>query len=417
MFLLAMLCMVSSISLYAGANSEDTGKKEVEVFHWWTSGSEAVAWKLLQQQLAEKGIAYVDFPVVRGEQALNELRVRVSVGNPPTAAQMLGFSILDWAELGASAQLDDIAKEEGWDEIIPEEIKKFSKYKGKWVSVPVNIHSTNWLWMNNKLLDKLNIAIPTTWDEYVTALERVKSSGKIALAHGGEAWQNATLFDGVALATGGPFFYKKALIDLDITEINSVTMEAVFDRMTVLRSYVDDNFLNRSWDSATAMVINGEAAFQMMGDWVKGEFRKAGMLSGNDFIGVRTPNTQGSVLFSSDQFFMFRVDPERELAQKELVKTMMNASFQEQFSMIKGSVPARTDIIGTSMDSISQKGIQDVISASNNESFLGSMAHGYAVTPAVQNAMYDVITRHFNGEYSSSKQAVQKFIQAIQSAW
>ena len=53
-------------------------------------------------------------------------------------------------------------------------------------------------------------------------------------------------------------------------------MIKVFDQMRTMRGFVDKNFSGRDWNLATAMVMNGEAAFQIMGDWAKGEFLAAG---------------------------------------------------------------------------------------------------------------------------------------------
>jgi glucose/mannose transport system substrate-binding protein len=41
------------------------------------------------------------------------------------------------------------------------------------------------------------------------------------------------------------------------------------------------------------MVIEGKGGMQMMGDWAKGEFLKAGKKPGTDFVCVRFPGTQG----------------------------------------------------------------------------------------------------------------------------
>ena len=49
----------------------------------------------------------------------------------------------------------------------------------------------------------------------IAALDKVKAAGKVALAHGGQPWQDATLFDAVLMSTGGPEFYKATMIDLD----------------------------------------------------------------------------------------------------------------------------------------------------------------------------------------------------------
>src|SRR5210317_1074144 len=142
---------------------------DVEVLHWWTSGGEAAALNVLKQDLESKGIGWADMPVAGGggEAAMTVLRARVTSGIPPTAVQMLGFDILDWAEEGALANLYDVAAEEGWDDVVPAALQFFAKSDGKWISAPVNVYSTNWVWANKKMLDDLGIAQPASWDEFV----------------------------------------------------------------------------------------------------------------------------------------------------------------------------------------------------------------------------------------------------------
>ena len=215
-----------------------------------------------------------------GEQAMTVLRARVTSGNPPTAVQMLGFDILDWAEQGVVADLNATAAEEGWDDVVPAALQGFSKYDGKWIAAPVNVHSTNWVWANKAIFDELGLEEPADWDGLIAALDAIKEAGYTAVAHGGQAWQDATIFDAVVMTTGGPDFYQSSMIDLDAEALGSETMQTVFDRMTQIRGYVDDNFSGRDWNLATAMVIEGEAGVQFMGDWAKGEFLNADKVPG-----------------------------------------------------------------------------------------------------------------------------------------
>lgn len=173
--------------------------EDVEVLHWWTSGGEAAALTVLKDNLAAQSIGWLDMPVAGGggESAMTTLRARVTAGNPPTAVQMLGFDIQDWAAEGALGNLNAVATAEGWDAVVPAALQAFSKYEGNWIAAPVNVHSTNWVWANKAVLDGLGIAQPTTWDEFVAAMQAVEDSGLVALAHGGQAWQEATVFDGV----------------------------------------------------------------------------------------------------------------------------------------------------------------------------------------------------------------------------
>lgn len=390
---------------------------EVEVLHWWTSGGEAAALSLLKKDLEQKGITWKDMPVAGGggSNAMTVLRARVAAGTAPTAVQMLGFDILDWAKQGVVANLNDMAAQENWDALIPEALKKFSKYDGKWIAAPVNVHSTNWVWANKKIFDELNLAVPQTWDEMMAAAEKIKKAGYIPLAHGGQAWQEATMFDGVVLSVGGVDFYRKAMIDLDSSALGSKTMEKVFDRMRQLRNLVDDNFPGRDWNLATAMVINGDAAMQIMGDWAKGEFLNADKEPGVDFLCFRMPDTQDFISFNADQFVMFKVGETGMADQAELAKAIMSPSFQSAFNIVKGSVPARMDVSDEGFDDCGRKAIKDLKAAVNNNTLVGSFAHGHASPANVKNAMYDVITAHFNSQMSSAE-AVKRLVKAVETA-
>ena len=390
---------------------------DVEVLHWWTSGGEAAALNVLKDDLEAQGIGWTDMPVAGGggEQAMTVLRARVTAGDAPTAVQGLGFDILDWGAQGALANLNDVAAEEGWDAVVPEALQAFAKYDGKWISAPVNVHSTNWVWANKEVLEANGLSVPQSWDDFVNAVETLKAAGITPIAHGGQAWQDATVFDAVAMSTGGPDFYKSAFIDLDEEALGSDTMKEAFDRMAFIRANVDDNFSGRDWNLATAMVINGEAGFQMMGDWAKGEFLNAGKVPGEDFLCFRFPGTQEQVTFNADQFMMFDQGGEVSNEQAALASAILSPSFQSAFNVVKGSVPARTDVSGEAFDACGKQGMADLAAAAASGNLFGSMAHGHANPAGVKNAIYDVVTAHFNGEYDSAT-AVEELVDAVSIA-
>ncbi|WP_375230947.1 ABC transporter substrate-binding protein [Roseobacter sp. S98] len=390
---------------------------DVEVLHWWTSGGEAAALNVLKGDLENQGIGWQDMPVAGGggTEAMTVLRARVTAGDAPTAVQALGFDILDWGAQGALADLNEVAAKEGWDDVVPAALQAFAKHDGKWISAPVNVHSTNWVWANKAVLDANGIAVPQTWDEFTAAVEKLSAAGVTPIAHGGQAWQDATVFDAVAMSTGGPDFYKAAFIDLDEDALGSDTMKEAFDRMAFIRANVDDNFSGRDWNLATAMVINGEAGFQMMGDWAKGEFLNAGKTPGEDFLCFRFPGTQEQVTFNADQFMMFDQGGVVSDEQAALASAILSPSFQSAFNVVKGSVPARTDVSNEAFDACGKQGMADLAAAASSGNLFGSMAHGHANPASVKNAIYDVVTAHFNGEYDSAT-AVEELVDAVSIA-
>lgn len=406
--------IAASIALAAGMSSAVTSATaaDVEVLHWWTSGGEAAALDVLKQDLETQGVGWKDMPVAGGggEAAMTTLRARVTAGNAPTAVQMLGFDITDWANEDVLANLNSVAAEENWDAVVPTALQSFSKHDGNWIAAPVNVHSTNWVWISKSALDAAGGKAPESWEELVTVLDAMKANGITPLAHGGQPWQDATIFDAVVLSMGNDF-YKQSMIDLDMDALSGDTMVEVFQRMETLRSYVDDNFSGRDWNLASAMVIEGKAGMQMMGDWAKGEFLKAEQTPGEDFLCIRFPGTQGSVTFNSDQFAMFGQDGDAD-AQQKMAAAILSPTFQSAFNVVKGSVPARTDVSDADFDDCGKKGMKDLAEANEAGSLYGSMAHGHAAPAAIKNAVYDVVTQHFNGGMSN-EEAAEELANAI----
>lgn len=390
--------------------------EEVEVLHWWTAGGEAAALNVLKENLEAKGVTWQDMPVAGGSgvEAMTVLRSRVTSGNPPTAVQMLGFDIRDWAAEGVLGDLGDVAEAEGWADVVPPALQEFSKYDGKWIAAPVNVHSTNWMWINKDALDAAGGKAPETWDELIVVLDKMKENGITPLAHGGQPWQDGTVFDSVVLGLGDDF-YKSAIIEQDPEALSSDKMVEAFKRMEVLRGYVDDNFSGRDWNLASAMVINGEAGMQAMGDWAKGEFLRSDQVPGEDFVCIRFPDTQGSVLFNSDQFAMFAVDEGKQKAQKVMASAVMDPAFQIAFNTVKGSVPARTDVPNDAFDDCGKKGMADLAEAAANGTLQGSMAHGHGASSNIKSAIFDVVTAHFNGEFSA-EEAAEELANAVEAA-
>jgi glucose/mannose transport system substrate-binding protein len=398
------------------AHAQDV--KEVQMLHWWTSGGEAAALNVLKEDLSKEGFAWKDVPVAGGggDAAMTALKAMVAAGNYPTASQMLGYTVLDYAEAGVMGDLTETAAKEGWDKSVPAALQKFSVYDGKWVAAPVNVHSVNWLWINKAVMDKIGGTEPKTFDDFIALLDKAKAAGVIPLALGGQNWQEATMFDSVVLSTGGPEFYKKAFNDLDEESLKSDTMKKSFDNLAKLVTYVDPNFSGRDWNLATAMVIKGDALVQVMGDWAKGEFNAAKKAPDTDFLCYRFPGTDGSVIYNSDMFGMFDVPDDRKAAQVALATATLSKSFQSAFNVVKGSVPARTDVPDTDFDACGKKGMADLKAANEGGTLFGSLAQGYGAPPAVANAYKDVVSKFVHGQIKTSDEAVTQLVSAIEDA-
>jgi glucose/mannose transport system substrate-binding protein len=396
--------LIGGVAALAMMASAAFAEDKVDVVHWWTSGGEAAALNVLKENLEKQGVTWNDVPIAggAGAQAMTALRAMVTAGNVPTAVQMLGFDITDWAEQGVLGDLSELGTKENWDAVVPAALQKFAKYDGKWIAAPVNVHSVNWIWVNKAAADKIGMSeAPKTMDELFAALDKAKAAGLIPLAQGGQPWQEATMFDSIVISTNGLDFYKKAFIDLDDTAINSPEMTKAFQNLVKMASYADPASPGREWNLATAMVVKGDALLQVMGDWAKGEFHAANKTPGTDFLCYRFPGTQGDVIFNSDMFVLFAVGEDRRAAQEKLASAVLDPGFQSTFNVVKGSVPARTDVPDTAFDECGKKGMADLKEAHEKGTLLGSLAQGYGQPTAIKNAYYDVVTKVFHGQMTA----------------
>ena len=391
---------------------------EVEVLHWWTSGGEAAAVQELQKMLQNEGHTWRDFAVAggAGANAMTALKSRAVSGNPPTAAQVKGPQIQEWAALGVLTNLDDVAQAESWDKLVPGVVADIMKYEGHWVAVPVNVHRINWLWCNPAVFQKAGAQYPKTWDEFFAACEKIQKAGLIPVGFGGQAWQEATAWESIVAGVGGTDFYKKTLIQADEQALVSETMVKALDIFKRIKPYTDKNAPGRDWNLATTMVIKGEAAMQFMGDWAKGEFTAAGKVPGKDYDALTVPGTADAFLFNVDSFIMFEVkDPAAKAAQKAMARLILSPDFQVAFNVNKGSIPVRAGIAETPFDAVAIASMKDFEATAKSGGLMPSMAHEMAVSPAVRGAMFDVITNFYNSDMSAAD-AAQKLADAVREA-
>ncbi len=405
--LAAALAAVALNSAFAG---------EVEVLHYWTSGGEAKSAAELKKIMQAKGHVWKDFAVAGGggDNAATVLKSRVVSGNPPAAAQIKGPAIQEWASEGVLANLDAVAKAEKWDTLLPGVVANVMKHKGTYVAAPVNVHRVNWVWANPEVLKKAGVAgMPKTYDEFFAAADKIKKAGLIAVAHGGQNWQDFTTFESVVLGVGGAKFYDEALVKLDAKALASPTMTKSLETFRKIKGYTDAAAPGRDWNLATAMVMQGKAGFQFMGDWAKGEFLAAGKAPGKDFLCAAAPGTANAFTFNVDSFAMYKLkDAGAQKAQGDLAAAIMSPEFQEVFNLNKGSIPVRLNMSMAKFDDCAKLSSKDFVDTAKTGGLVPSVAHGMAISPAAEGAIKDAVSQFWNDDKISVADAQKKIASA-----
>ncbi len=371
--------------------------QKAEVIHWWTSGGEAAAIKEFATMYTKAGGTWVDTPIAGGggAQARTVMANRTMGGDAPTAAQYnYGKQYEEIIKEGLLNDLDDVAKKGNWDKLLPEKIRNAVKVNGKYFAVPVNLHNENWVWYNKAVLAKVGAKEPTNLDEMMAAMDKVKAAGGVVpLALGGQGWQEGITFRGVLLATGGQDLYLKTFKDKDASTPGFRKAVETFKK---LKGYVDPGSPGRDWNLATGMVIEGKAAFQMMGDWAKGEFVNAGKTAGKEYGCFMAGGPKMPYAIGGDVFvFPKQKSADSAAAQKKLAEMMISPEGQVAFNNKKGSIPIRTDVDTSKMDICAQAGVQAIkenrLLQSDNE----------LLSPDAKGAFEDAVSKYWNSNQSA----------------
>ncbi|WP_416422668.1 ABC transporter substrate-binding protein [Pseudomonas sp. App30] len=419
-----LAAVISLATLFPFAAHAADSKGTVEVVHWWTSGGEAKAVGVLKQLVEKDGYTWQDSAVAGGggAAAMTVLKTRAVSGNPPSAAQIKGPDIQEWASLGLLTNVDDVAKANNWDKLLSKTVSDTMKYEGHYVAVPVNIHRVNWLWVNPEAFKKAGIAkAPTTLEELYAAGDKLKAAGIIPIAHGGQPWQDSTVFEDMVLSIMGADGFKKAFIDQDEATLTGAQMTKVFTELKKLKGYMDPDGAGQDWNLEAAKVISGKAGMQIMGDWAKSEWSAAGKKAGSDYECVPFPGTQGSYTYNIDSLAMFKLakkndTPGNNAARDDLAKVALEPEFQYVFNQNKGSIPVRNDLDMSKFDSCGQASAKDFAEADKAGKLEPSMAHNMATSLAVQGAIFDVVTNFMSDKNADPAKAAKQLYAGISSA-
>lgn len=366
-----------------GTGSDPNNPNQVEVFTWWSAGTEKQGLDALVG-IFEEDHPYIEFINAAvagsaGDNARKALAFRLEANNPPDTFQAHAGAELDgYIQAGQLQDLSAFYRENKLDEVFPSTLIDQLTVDGKIYSVPSNIHRANVVWANTSVLTAAGIdpaAAPRSMDEWIRDLQKVRDSGveyPLALA---TDWTQLQLFENVLIADLGPNTYD-GLFRGDVPW-DYPAMATVFSHYSQLLDFANPDFASLDWPDATQLVIDGKAAYNVMGDWAEAQFQEVGSVYGDDYTTFATPGTAGMFDFLADSFTL-PVGAPHEDAARDWLETLSSEEGQVAFSLAKGSIPARTDIDASAFPAYQQTAIASFAT----DTVVSSLAHGAAANPA-----------------------------------
>jgi len=394
------------------ASSGKGGKKEFEFFSWWTGGGDSEGKEALLKLYADENpdIKVVDSAVAggAGTNAQAELANRLLADNPPDSYQRhAGKELAADIEADEVEPLDSLYDDEGWKDVFPESLLDLITVDGKLYSVPVNIHRSNVLWYNPAVLEEAGIAAPPkTWDEFLSQAKTLEAKGKTALTIG-PLWTQEHLLENVLLGELGADTYS-GLWD-GSTDWESADVIAALDKYTEILKHSNIDSAAADWQPAIDPIIEGDAAYNVMGDWADTYFRVEKKLKWEtDYNATTAPGTAGMFNFLSDTFTLPKGAKHRDAAMTWL-KLAGSKEGQDAFNPVKGSIPARTDGDASLYTGYLKTPFEDWTNPQTT--IVGSLAHGVVADNAWKTEIDSALQEFVEGGNSKD------FAAAVTSAF
>ena len=382
LMLILVIAACSSDSSGNGASGENGGGDgDVEIFSWWTgAGEEEGLLALIDLFEEEHPDISVENAAVAGGAGTNAkavLATRMEGNDPPSTFQVHGGEELNksWVAADKMEPLNDFYEENDWMDKFPEELIDLVSDGDDIYSVPVNVHRGNPVFYNMEVFEENDIDVPTNFDEFFEAADKLEEAGVTPLALGDkESWPATQIFENVLLGVLGPDDYQ-ALFDGEIEFSDDRVVEAaeIFGKML---EYTNEDHASRNWQDSAQLVADGEAAMLNMGDWAKGYFSNdLEMETNEDFGYFSFPETDGMFQVITDTFGLPKgVDNEDDV--KTFLEFLGTPEAQDVFNPLKGGIAARLDSDEEEYDEYGQDAMNDFQEAR----LVPSLAHGSAAS-------------------------------------
>ncbi|MGR3593860.1 MAG: ABC transporter substrate-binding protein [Limimaricola soesokkakensis] len=385
---------------------------ELEITHWWTSGGEAAAVRELATAFeAGTDHTWVDGAIAGSGGTARPIIISRILGGDPMAATQLnhGQQAQELVEAGMMLDLTELAEEGNWAELVqPKSLLDACTFEGRVYCVPLNIHSPQWMWTSIKAFEKAGVEPAQNWEELKAAAPALREAGVQPLIEGLQAWQFATLFQTLVSGLGGEEVYYGVYRDGDEAVLRGEEMAMVFEEAVAAREMLEGTNV-QDWNLATAAVINGEAAANVMGDWAQGEFQVAGQVAGQDYDCLMGLGGEPLISTGGDAFYFPANDDEAITeGQKDLARLLISPEAQIAFNTKKGSLPVRGDVDLAEAGVCMQKGLEALKAGKVIDSV------DMLISPDVAGQVGDLLAEFFASDMSA-EEAQERFAEVILS--
>jgi raffinose/stachyose/melibiose transport system substrate-binding protein len=285
--LLVLTLLLSVMGGVATISAQD--KVTINWWHITTAEDQAAVWQSLADEYMEMHPNVdIEITILENEAFKDRMLTVMQAGDPPDLFQSWGGGVLwTYAEAGLLRNIAPELEGEWKDTFSAQAAVELYGQNGEYYGVPwdwgaVGIFYNTELWAQAGL-DPKNP--PATWSEFLEAVQTLKDAGITPIAIGqGDRWPGH--FWWVYLATrmgGGEAFLKAYSREGSFADEPFVQAGEHLLELVELEPFAE-GFLGMNYGDSQILMVNEEAAMELMGQWAPGAYAGADTTLGPELL-------------------------------------------------------------------------------------------------------------------------------------
>jgi len=246
---------------------------EITFLHYWTGSLAGGISQMVSSFNANGSGTTIQAQGMEHESFKPGIKALLAWGTPPDIfSYWAGARLRSLVDAGHVAPLDRLWENQGLERLFAPNVSQACKYDGRYYAVPVTQHVAGFFY-NKALFARLGISPPATWEQFLSACERIQKAGVRPIALGArELWPAQYWFDHILLRTAGPE-YRQRLVEGKQAYTDQEVRAAFAQWGRLLRDgYFHPAHATWDWADAADAVRKGNAAMTLMGTWIIGYY-------------------------------------------------------------------------------------------------------------------------------------------------
>lgn len=412
--------LVLALLLGAVGGLATTSAQDQVTITWWhidTAESQAAVWQgLADEYMAAHPNVNIEITILENEAFKDRLVTVMQAGDPPDLFRSWGGGVLwQFAEAGLTRNIAPELEGEWKDSFSAKAALELYGKDGEYYGVPYTWGAVG-IFYNKDLFEQAGLDPenpPTTWDEFLGAVQALKDAGITPIAIGQrDRWPGHFWWVYLAIRIGGEEAFLKAYNrEGSFADEPFVQAGEYLQQLVALKPFAE-GFLSLTYGDSQTQMVNQEAAMELMGQWAPGAYagNNAELAAQLNLGWMPFPMIEGGagnpddVLGGGDGYAV------GANAEDEAVDFLRFLTSVENQRMLANSALNTVPTVGAAEDAITDPIMQRILQARNEAPYF-QLYYDQFLPPAVATAVLDAVDALF-AEAASPEEAAEMIEEA-----